>query len=55
MKNRKIAEIEETGNNDFPYNVRVFTVLYGELYYAGIGRFCRTIEEAKHWQEVLTA
>jgi len=45
MGNR--AVILKSGNDDYRYNVQQWTKVDGVWYYCGIGRFCKTLKEAK--------
>ena len=40
----KMYEIEY-GNEDYPYSVRIYNNFNGVLYYTGIGRYCKSIDE----------
>ena len=43
-------KILKTDNHEYPVSVQVFGTINGiEHTYCGIGRFCRTFEEAEHY------
>jgi len=45
MKNR--AVIKKTGFDDYRYNVQQWTKVDGEWCYCGVGKFCKTLKEAR--------
>lgn len=46
MEKRKI-KVTETGRKDYPYNVQIWTMTPNGWTYAGIGRYCRSMNEVE--------
>ncbi|EHJ7846736.1 hypothetical protein KB151_003897 [[Clostridium] innocuum] len=46
----KMYEIEY-GNEEYPYNVKIYNYLKGNLHYTGVGKFCKSLEDVYKYVE----
>lgn len=46
----KKFEIEETGMESFPYNVKIFIQVDGKFYYTGTGKYCKNESEVEEYK-----
>ena len=47
--NKYEFRVLKSGNTDYPINVQVWTDINGGKSYCGVGKFCKTMEEANEY------